>query len=148
MHLVIMAGGSGTRFWPKSTSRRPKQLLPWGGKTLLRQTLDRFDNLVPQDKRWIVTTESLARAIAHDAPEARILAEPQARNTAPCVYWAAREIAKIDPKAVMLMMPADHYIPQEDAFRKTVADAARWAETHDDLVTLGVTPTRPETGYG
>ncbi len=148
MHLVIMAGGSGTRFWPKSTSKRPKQLLPLAGKTLLRQTLDRFEGLVPRDRRWIVTTEALSRAIAQDAPEARILAEPQARNTAPCVYWAAREIAKIDPKAVMLMMPADHYIPREEAFREAVAAAAKWAESHDDLVTLGVAPTRPETGYG
>lgn len=151
LHLVIMAGGSGTRFWPKSTSKRPKQLLNFGGEgspTLLEQTLTRFDGIVPGDQRIIVTTELLAQAIAAQAPGVNVLAEPQARNTAPCVYWAAREIAKKDPKGIMLVMPADHFMADVEAFRATVRTAAEWAQSHDDLVTLGVAPDRPETGYG
>lgn len=155
LYLVVMAGGSGTRFWPKSTSKKPKQLLAFGrssasatAPSLLRQTLDRFDGLVPKTQKIIVTTESLAKAVGVDAPEAQILAEPQGRNTAPCIYWAARAVAEKDPKAVMLVMPSDHFIPRADAFRQTVAAAAEWAATHDDLVTLGIKPDRPETGYG
>jgi mannose-1-phosphate guanylyltransferase len=156
LNLVIMAGGSGTRFWPKSTSRCPKQLLGFGSErdgrqsaTLLAQTLLRFDSLVPKNQRIIVTTRTLSDAVAEQvSKEVSILAEPQGRNTAPCVYWAARRIAQRDPKGIMLVMPADHYIPRIDAFCKTVEVAADWARRHDDLVTLGVKPTRPETGYG
>lgn len=151
LHLVIMAGGSGTRFWPKSTARRPKQLLAFGAEkaSLLQQTLARFDGLVPAEQRTVVTTQLLGGAIAEQAgPRTAVLAEPQGRNTAPCVYWAAREVARRDPKGILLVMPADHYIPRVEDFKRTVADAAEWARTHDDLVTLGVKPTRPETGYG
>ncbi len=152
--LVIMAGGSGTRFWPKSTAARPKQLLSFGsedGPSLLGMTLSRFDGIAPSSSRIIVTTRKLrdsVSAVAVEAGGARVLAEPAGRNTAPCVYWAAREIAALDPRAVMLVMPADHYMAFPDRFRETVRAAVRWAETHDDLVTLGVRPTRPETGYG
>jgi len=149
--LVIMAGGSGTRFWPKSTSRRPKQLLAFGGEgapSLLTQTLTRFDGIVPQNQRIIVTTQSLQRAIADEAPRVQVLAEPQGRNTAPCVYWAARAVAEKNPKGVMLVMPADHYMADLPAFRATIEQAGKWAEEHSDLVTLGVKPSRPETGYG
>ena len=152
LHLVIMAGGSGTRFWPKSTSKRPKQLLSFsqGGPTLLSQTLTRFDGLVPKDEnhRMIVTTQLLKPACADEAKGVNVLAEPAGRNTAPCVYWAAREIAARDPQGIMLVMPADHYISKPDAFAASIREAARWAETHDDLVTLGIKPSRPETGYG
>lgn len=150
LYLVIMAGGSGTRFWPKSTSRRPKQLLSFGSNesSLLEQTLERFDGIVPKNQRLIVTTELLEGAVKDQAAGATVLAELQGRNTAPCVYWAAREVAKRDPKAVMLVMPADHYMAKPQAFRATVEAASRWASTHDDLITLGVKPTRPETGYG
>ena len=150
LYLVIMAGGSGTRFWPKSTSRRPKQLLAFGASktTLLGQTLERFDGIVPKNQRLIVTTELLEEAVHEQASGASVLAEPQGRNTAPCVYWAAREIARRDPNAIMLVMPADHYMSKPESFRQSVNAAAEWAATHDDLVTLGVKPTRPETGYG
>jgi len=145
-----MAGGSGTRFWPKSTSKKPKQLLAFGkgGKSLLAQTLDRFVGVVPDNQRIIVTTELLADAIKADAPRTKVLAEPQGRNSAPCVYWAARVVADQDPRGVMLVMSADHYVPKVDAFRECVRHAADWAKSHDDLVALGVTPSRPETGYG
>ncbi|MCM2278560.1 MAG: sugar phosphate nucleotidyltransferase [Oligoflexia bacterium] len=160
LFLVIMAGGSGTRFWPKSTARKPKQLLSFGkrdgesGKaesespSLLGMTLARFDGIVPRDQRLIVTTKLLGDAVAGQAAGATVLQEPQGRNTAPCIYWAAREIAKRDPRGVMLVMPADHYIAFPERFRETVRQAARWAATHDDLVALGVKPARPETGYG
>lgn len=148
VYLVVMAGGSGTRFWPKSTSRRPKQLLDFGGKTLLQQTFARFDGIVEPSLQWVVTTEKLAPAIQEDSPHVRVLAEPQARNTAPCVYWAAREVAEKDPEAVMLVMPADHHIARPQEFQETLRKAIAWAQTHDDLVTLGISPTRPETGYG
>jgi mannose-1-phosphate guanylyltransferase len=96
----------------------------------------------------IVTTQLLQRACSEGAPDVNVLAEPAGRNTAPCVYWAAREIAARDPKGIMLVMPADHYISKPAAFTETIREAVRWAEAHDDLVTLGVKPTRPETGYG
>jgi mannose-1-phosphate guanylyltransferase len=150
LYLVIMAGGSGTRFWPKSVAKRPKQLLSFGASksTLLNQTLDRFDGIVPKNQRIIVTTETLEKPVLEQAPQTIVLAEPQGRNTAPCVYWAAREIQKRDPNALMLVMPADHYMALPASFQKTVRAAAEWARTHDDLVTLGVKPSRPETGYG
>ncbi|MEK6578691.1 MAG: sugar phosphate nucleotidyltransferase, partial [Bdellovibrionota bacterium] len=94
------------------------------------------------------TTKSLTSAIQDDSPGVQILSEPQGRNTAPCVYWAAREIAKKNPKGIMLVMPSDHTIPQLEKFKKTVSDAIAWAQSHDDLVTLGIKPDRPETGYG
>lgn len=146
-----MAGGSGTRFWPKSTAKRPKQLLsfdPKTGVTLLEQTLKRFDGLVPIENRMIVTTQLLEAPVGKQALGAQVMAEPQGRNTAPCVYWAAREVYQKNKKGIMLVMPADHFMSQESAFKKTVEQAADWARKHEDLVTLGVKPTRPETGYG
>jgi mannose-1-phosphate guanylyltransferase len=151
IYLVIIAGGSGTRFWPKSTSKRPKQLLSFGsndGSSLLSQTLARFDHWIPNSQRIIVTTQTLHQAIEEEGIDAKVLAEPQGRNTAPCVYWAARHIAEQDPHAIMLVMPADHYIPQLESFLSVVKKAADWAHKNHDLVTLGVRPTRPETGYG
>jgi mannose-1-phosphate guanylyltransferase len=148
--LVVMAGGSGTRFWPKSTSKKPKQLISFGAskETLLRQTLNRFSKIVPAAQQMIVTTQSLSKAVADQAHQVKVLAEPQGRNTAPCVYWAAREIFARDPKGVMLVMPSDHYMAFPERFTQTVNAAMEWASSHDDLVTLGVKPSRPETGYG
>jgi mannose-1-phosphate guanylyltransferase len=148
--LVVIAGGSGTRFWPKSTSRKPKQLLAFGSspETLLQQTIGRFSELVPGSQKIVVTTQQLSQSVSEQVGGATILAEPQGRNTAPCVYWAAREVFKRDPKGVMLVMPSDHYIANPDAFKKTIAAGIEWATSHDDLVTLGVKPSRPETGYG
>jgi mannose-1-phosphate guanylyltransferase len=150
-HLVVMAGGSGTRFWPKSTSRNPKQLLAFEGLselTLLQQTLERFRPAVPSSRQWIVTTTLLGEAVSAQASGARVLQEPQGRNTAPCIYWAAREIEKLDPQGIMMVMPADHFMKDVAAFQSTVERAVAWAASHDDLVTLGIRPSRPETGYG
>jgi mannose-1-phosphate guanylyltransferase len=149
-YLIVMAGGSGTRFWPKSTAKTPKQLLNFGSqKSLLAQTLARFEGIVPEENQIIVTTESLKDAVRkHVSKSVQVLAEPQGRNTAPCVYWAARVIHEKNPKGVMMVMPADHSIGNLEAFRKTITEAADYASKHDQLVTLGIKPDRPETGYG
>lgn len=150
IYLVVIAGGSGTRFWPKSTSKCPKQLLRFqpNSPTLLRQTLDRFSNWIPANRRYIVTTKSLEDAVQREAPECTILAEPNGRNTAPCIFWAAKVIESCDPNSIMLVMPADHLVQNLASFESTLKAACAWAESHEDLITLGITPTRPETGYG
>jgi mannose-1-phosphate guanylyltransferase len=148
--LVIMAGGSGTRFWPKSTAKTPKQLLNFGSqKSLLAQTLSRFEGIVPEQNQIIVTTESLKEAVKKQvSSKVQVLAEPQGRNTAPCVYWAARVVHEKNPQGVMMVMPADHSIGNLESFRKTITEATDYASKHDQLVTLGIKPDRPETGYG
>ena len=125
--LVVMAGGSGTRFWPKSTSKKPKQLLSFGAakETLLQQTLNRFSKIAPREQQIIVTTQSLSKSVADQAQGVSILAEPQGRNTAPCVYWAAREVFARDPKGVMFVMPSDHYMAVPDRFSETVSRSGR-----------------------
>jgi mannose-1-phosphate guanylyltransferase len=157
LFLIVIAGGSGTRFWPKSTSKRPKQLLAFGSSsqgipasqgTLLAQTLARFDGWVPAGQKMILTTQSLEKAVLEEKLNAKILAEPQGRNTAPCIYWAARHVAEQDPSGVMMVMPSDHYMALPEKFTSVVKQAAQWAFEKDDLVTLGIQPSRPETGYG
>lgn len=151
IYLVVIAGGSGTRFWPRSTSKRPKQLLSFGSSasgSLLKQTVIRFDGIAHPKNRLIVTTATLKKAIEEENLDVTVLAEPQGRNTAPCVYWAAQHVFQKDPQGIMLVMPADHYIAKPDKFRSTLKAAIEWAATHDDLVTLGIEPSRPETGYG
>lgn len=150
-YLVVMAGGSGTRFWPKSTSKRPKQLMTLDARsdrTLLEQTLERFTGWIPSHQQMIVTSRSLEEAVQEQAHGARVLAEPQARNTAPCVYWAAKVLSEVDPDAVMIVVPADHYIARMDDYLKAMKKAVAHARESDDLVTLGIQPDRPETGYG
>jgi mannose-1-phosphate guanylyltransferase len=148
--LQVMAGGSGTRFWPRSTSSHPKQLLELGAQgSLLRQTLARFEGIVAREQTWILTTGALEAAVRKDVGEGpRILAEPQARTTAPCLFWAAKEAEKIDPNSVLLVMPSDHLIGDVVKFRASVEQAIEWASRRPELVTLGIRPTRPETGYG
>lgn len=153
LYLVIIAGGSGTRFWPKSTSQRPKQLLSFGKPTknsgsLLAQTLARFDKLVPNSQKLIVTTSLLVQPIESEKLNATVLAEPQGRNTSPCIYWAAQWVLNKDPEGIMLVMPADHFIANPQAFAATVQNGVNWVMKQDDLVTLGIEPSRPETGYG
>lgn len=151
-YLIVMAGGSGTRFWPKSTSKKPKQLLSFSRNqtdpTLLSRTLSRFNGVIADDRRIILTTEKLASAVKNDVPNAQILAEPEGRNTAPCLYWAARTLYERDSQSIMVVMPSDHEIIDLPEFKKVVGRAIDWAKDHDDLITLGVRPTRPETGYG
>ena len=151
LYAVIMAGGSGTRFWPASRIARPKQFLPIsGGLTMIEETFRRLEGLVPAERVLVVTAESQAALVAECLPELpaeNILAEPCARNTAPCVAWAAHEIARRDPDAIQVILPADHVIQPRDAFQRTLAAAAA-AAVDGGLFTFGVEPDHPATGYG
>lgn len=149
---VIMAGGSGTRFWPLSRAARPKQLLPLGGgdESLLRATVRRIAPIIPAERVLIVTSEALAAQIRADLPEVppeNILAEPIGRNTAPCVGWAASVIARKDPNARIAVLPADHHIADEVEFQRVLTLSLE-AASGGDMVTVGIRPTRAETGYG
>ena len=153
LHVVVMAGGSGTRFWPKSRRNRPKQLLSLSGEgTMIQQTVARIGDLAPPERVWVVTGADQAegvRAQLPDVPAGDVVAEPCPRDTAPCVGLAAAMIAKADPDAVMAVMPADHIISPAATFQKTLAAAvAAVEEDPTAFVTLGVKPTRAETGYG
>lgn len=151
-YAIIMTGGAGTRFWPLSRRARPKQLLPLGDgqESLLRATFRRIGGLVPPDRTYAVTSAALADVISDELPELprdNILAEPVGRNTAPCVGWGAAHVRRQDPDGVVMVLPADHYVREEHAFERTVARGMRQA-AEGDLVTIGVRPTRAETGYG
>ncbi|HEX6243731.1 MAG TPA: mannose-1-phosphate guanylyltransferase [Polyangiales bacterium] len=150
-YAVIMAGGSGTRFWPLSRAARPKQLLPLSGQvSLLRATRDRIANLVSPAETLVVTSEALAPAIRAELPELpaeNVLAEPVGRNTAPCVGWAASVVARRHPEAVLAVLPADHHIGEPALFERVLQRAIE-AASQGDMVTVGIRPTRAETGYG
>lgn len=152
LHAVIMAGGSGTRFWPASRGNRPKQLLALASdEPLLRVTVDRILPLVPAERVWVVTTAATAeatRSLLSDLPADHVLAEPTGRDTAACVAYAARVLLHDDPDAHCLVFPADHVIPDEERFRSAMAAGARMVAERGGLLTFGITPTRPETGYG
>ncbi len=152
LHAVIMAGGCGTRFWPASRRTRPKQLLALAcDQPLLRLTVDRIAPLVPAERLWVVTTENhLAptRELLPDLPDDNIVAEPVGRNTAACAGLAAVAVQARDPEAVMVMLPADHVIGEEARFRSAVSAAAAVVARDGGLLTFGIRPTRPETGYG
>jgi mannose-1-phosphate guanylyltransferase len=149
---VILAGGIGSRFWPASTPSRPKQLLPLGSeKPLIRDTVERILPLVPSERLRILTGGHLAEPILSALPElgpGNLLLEPRAAGTAPVLAWAAAEIERRDPDAVMISLHADHIISPPEAFRDRLALTARLATHHRRLFTLGVPPDRPETGYG
>ncbi len=151
-HVLIMAGGKGTRFWPKSRSNRPKQLLAlWDEKTLIEHTVDRFLNLIPPHQIWIVTTKDvlgLTQEVLKRYEGIHYLAEPQGKNTAACILWGALEIQKQDPQATIAVMPSDHYIKDESAFLKLIQYADETAHITQKIITLGIEPLRPETGYG
>jgi mannose-1-phosphate guanylyltransferase len=149
---VVMAGGRGTRFWPLSRTRRPKQLLPLSSdQTLLRETCERVLPLVGSDRILVITSGDLAPACRAELPEIppeRIIAEPVGRNTAPCAVLGvglARQIAGDEPVA---LLPADHYIPEPEIFRQQLARAFAEAEGSGSVVTFGISPTHAETGYG
>ncbi len=150
--VVIMAGGGGTRFWPWSRESRPKQLLPiLSERSMIRETFDRLRPLVPPEKMIVVTSRSQAAQIGRTVPEIpkrNILAEPSGRNTAPCLCLAALAIRRITPEAVMIVLPADHAISEGREFLRTLEAAAEYAAREDFLVTLGLRPAGPETGYG
>jgi mannose-1-phosphate guanylyltransferase len=153
-HAVIMAGGGGTRLWPASRRRRPKQLLPLGrdpGESLLAATCRRLEAVVGIERTWVVTAADQAAAVAADVPRlpaANLVAEPRARNTAAAIGLAAIAVAARDPDAVIAALPADHHVGDEAAYRAVVARALALAEASDRIVTVGIQPTAPETGFG
>jgi mannose-1-phosphate guanylyltransferase len=152
LHAVIMAGGSGTRFWPASRQDLPKQFLALATETpLLRMTFERLEDLVTPDRVWVVTTAATAaatRELLPELPAENVLAEPVGRNTAACAGFAAHAILARDPDAVCVVFPADHVIGEVARFRSAMEVGARLVEHEGGLLTFGVKPTRPETGYG
>jgi mannose-1-phosphate guanylyltransferase len=152
VYVVIMAGGSGTRFWPLSRRKTPKQLLDlFGGTTLLEQAVERVKGIVPPERIYIFTNSLVRRQIVRllpGIPERQIVAEPTQRNTAPCIGLAANEIHRRDPEGIMAILPADHVIRKPGAFRKALKAGCRWAAAEGRSVVLGIQPSRPETGYG
>ncbi len=152
-YCVIMAGGVGSRFWPMSRSSSPKQFLDFlgTGRTLLQQTYDRFQGICPPENIHVVTNAQYASIVLEQLPglsAAQVLREPARRNTAPCVAYANHVIAARDPDAVIIVAPSDHLVLKEEAFRETIRTALQQAADGDDLITLGITPNRPDTGYG
>ena len=152
LFAVIMAGGSGTRFWPASRSHRPKQYLRIGGEEpLLKETWNRLEGLVPPERTLVVTTSDQVEEVRQALPELpalNILAEPMARNTAPCVALAAFEVKRRAPDSVQLVLPADHVIRPRERFQETLRAAAKEANQLGTLITCGIRPTYPATGFG
>jgi|YNPNPStandDraft_1061719.scaffolds.fasta_scaffold05784_5 mannose-1-phosphate guanylyltransferase len=152
MHAVIMAGGRGTRFWPASRYERPKQLLQVvGQKTLLQLTVDRIRPLVPAERILVVTGKDLLPEVSRQLPEipsGNLLGEPEGRNTAPCIGWAALWIQERAGDDVMAVLPSDHFIEDDTAFLGVLEAAAAFAALGPHLVTLAIRPSRPETGFG
>ena len=152
-YCVIMAGGGGIRFWPVSRTARPKQFLDMlgTGKTFLRSTFERFASFIPAENFLVVTNaahKELALEQLPELTERQILTEPLGRNTATCIAYAAFRLQATAPGATMIVTPSDHLILSAAAFRDVVGEGVDFASTHDALVTIGVRPTRPATGYG
>lgn len=152
-HIVVMAGGIGSRFWPVSTAECPKQFIDvlGCGKSLLTLTVERFGNICPIENIWVVTSakyESLVREQLPMIPSENILLEPCRRNTAPCIAYAAWKIKKRDPEANMVVTPSDHFVVDINEFRRVIESSLRFVADSDAILTLGIKPTRPETGYG
>lgn len=152
-HLVIMAGGVGSRFWPMSTPDCPKQFIDvlGCGKTLLQLTVERFDGICPPDNIWVVTSEQyvdMVREQLPQIPEQNILREPCRRNTAPCIAYVSWRIKAKDPRGTMVVSPSDHIVTDVNEFRRVILSSMDFASDSDAILTLGMKPTRPETGYG
>ncbi len=152
-YLIIMAGGIGSRFWPMSTAEVPKQFLDimGTGKTMIQQTVSRFGKLVPMENIFIVTSKNYKQLVQEQLPaisDAQVLLEPCMRNTAPCIAYAAYKIYKRNPEANIVVAPSDHLITDESGFQKIVQQGLDFVAEKDVLLTLGIQPHRPETGYG
>ena len=152
-HLVIMAGGVGSRFWPMSTAEKPKQFIDvlGVGRTLIQLTLDRFEGICDPENVWVVTNKKYAAIVHEQLPEVpvgNILLEPCRRNTAPCIAYVSWRIKKKNPKANVVVTPSDHIVMNNDEFRRVVKQCMKFTGETDAIVTLGMKPTRPETGYG
>lgn len=148
-----MAGGIGSRFWPLSTADRPKQFIDilGIGKTLLQLTFERFNRIMPAENFFVVTSERYKEVVMEQLPqlnESQVLLEPLRRNTAPCIAYATHKIASICPTAKIVVSPSDHLILKEDLFLNEIEKGLQFAGENNVLVTLGIQPSRPETGYG
>lgn len=152
-HVVIMAGGVGSRFWPLSTPEFPKQFIDilGCGRTLIQLTVDRFKGIAPMSNFWVVTNAAYVDIVKQqipDMPASHILAEPAARNTAPCIAWACWSIKKEAPNANVVVTPADAVVMNPEEFRRVIKNALAFTEGNNAIVTIGIKPSRPETGYG
>lgn len=152
-HVVIMAGGVGSRFWPLSTPEYPKQFIDilGCGRTLIQLTIDRFKGVCPMSNFWVVTNEKYVDIVKQQLPgitEEHILAEPAARNTAPCIAWACWSIMAVDPKANVVVTPADAVVMNPEEFRRVINNTLSYTDAHNAIITIGIKPSRPETGYG
>ena len=152
-YCVIMCGGIGSRFWPFSREEYPKQFLDFfgTGRTLLQSTFDRFAKIIPKENIYVVTNEHYADMVRKQLPELsskQVLLEPARRNTAPCIAYATYHIKACNPNANIVVAPCDHLILREDVFLQDVKKSLEFVENNNVLVTLGIKPSRPETGYG
>ena len=152
-HLVIMAGGIGSRFWPMSTPENPKQFIDvlGCGRTLLQLTVDRFKGICPQENIWVVTSDKYADTVHQqlpEVPEQNILREPCRRNTAPCVAYVSWRIKKVNPRANVVVTPSDHIVMDVPEFQRVITSSLDFTAETDAILTLGMKPNRPETGYG
>ncbi len=152
-YAILMAGGVGSRFWPVSTQDYPKQFhdMLGTGDTLIQKTFQRLTHLIPKENILILTNERYNDLVLEQLPEVeqrQVVLEPAMRNTAPCILYASLKIQKENPDAVMIVAPSDHWIEDEQTFSKNVKDAFNFCEENDALMTLGIQPTFPNTGYG
>ena len=152
-YCVIMGGGIGSRFWPFSRKTLPKQFLDFfgTGRSLLQQTFDRFNKIIPTENNLIVTNEMYAGLVQEQLPGLKpeqILLEPTRRNTAPCIAWASYHIHALNPQANIVVAPSDHLILKEGEFLEAIEKGLEFVSVNDKLLTLGIKPNRPETGYG
>jgi len=152
LYAVVMAGGEGTRFWPRSRHKRPKQLLDIvGSESMIQQTVGRITPLIPEERIFIVSNEvhinELKSHIPH-IPDNNIVVEPVGKNTAPAIGLTSLYIRRIDPEAILVVLPSDHLIEKEKIFQKTIEDAGLIAQRGDYLITIGMKVISPETGYG
>ena len=153
IYCVIMAGGVGTRFWPKSRKSMPKQFLDilGTGKSFIRMTFERFNKTIPAENFLVVTNQHYKELVLQHIPELtaeQILCEPVGRNTAPCICYAASYLKSKCANSLMVVTPSDHYVANEEVFTQTIENCIDFIDTHDALMTIGINPTRPETGYG
>jgi len=152
VHAVILAGGAGERFWPLSRRSRPKQLLPLlGDRSMIEMTIDRISPDIPADRTWVVTGQEIGAAVCErlmQIPKQNILEEPRGNNTCLAIAWAAAELRRRDPDATLVVLSADHAISPVETLRRVLREGVRLAESDDHLITVGITPTRPETAYG
>lgn len=152
-HLVIMAGGIGSRFWPMSTPQCPKQFLDitGSGKTVIQQTFERYEGIIDIDHVWVVTSKDYKDLVLEQLqginPQ-HVLLEPCMRNTAPCIAYVSWKIQKEDPEALMVVAPSDHLVLKENAFRRYIEKGFKFIECWEGIVTMGMKPTEPNTGYG